>query len=98
MIGSLLDVRALAASIRWPFLSARPPRLKLDKWFSQLTFPVFSRLQDDRQRMQTAFQNSFGLLAIITTGVAALVVHAHPMVFVLCLAKNGFLLYRLCRG
>lgn len=73
IIGRLLDVNALAL-YRMTFLICTTITMEFGAVIKGLAFPVYSKLQDDPQLLRTAFRNTFGLIAIITLGLAALVV------------------------
>lgn len=87
MIGKMLDVHALAL-YQMAFLICTAATAEIGQVVSQLTFPVFSLLQDDRTRLQTAFRNSFGFLSLITMGMAGLVCACAPDGFALVLGDR----------
>jgi PST family polysaccharide transporter/lipopolysaccharide exporter len=72
VIGRLLDVNALAL-YRMTFVICTTITMEFGSVVKGLAFPVYSKLQNDQQLLQTAFRNTFGLIAIVTLGVAALV-------------------------
>ena len=55
---------------------------------SQVSFPVFSKIKDDKQRLKTAVQKSLKTITLITFPVmVGLIVVANPLVTVLLTAK-----------
>ena len=72
MIGRLLDVRELAL-YQMAFLICTTGIREMGLIFSQLSFPVFSRLQHDKILLQSAYEKSFGLISIVTFFAAGLV-------------------------
>ncbi len=72
VIGRLLDVKALAL-YQMTFLICTLVTTEIGGVVAQLAFPVFSHLQRDRDRLEKAFRQSFGLISVITLGMAGLV-------------------------
>ncbi len=87
MIGSLLDVRALAL-YQMAYLICISATAEIGQVVSQLSFPMFSRLQNDPPRLETAFRNSFGLISLVTIGMAGLVCACAPDGFRFVLGKK----------
>ena len=56
--------------------------------FSQVTFPVFSKIQDDKQRLKSAIQKSLKTITLITFPLmVGLMLVAHPLVEILLTEK-----------
>ena len=77
MIGRLLDVRTLAL-YQMAFLISTTATTEIGIVVSQITFPVFSHLQTDRQRLISVFRQSFGIISLITHAMAGLVLVCSP--------------------
>lgn len=87
VIGRLLDVRSLAL-YQMAFLIGTVATAEMGQVVAQLSFPVFSRLQNDRDRLRTAFRNSFGLVSLTTIGMAGMVCTCAPDGFRLVLGAQ----------
>jgi O-antigen/teichoic acid export membrane protein len=87
MIGRLLDVKALAL-YQMAFLICSVATTEIGGVVSQLSFPVFSHLQYDRERLQAAFRQTFGIVSIITLAMAGLVCACSPDFYRLVLGEK----------
>ncbi len=90
MIGRLLDVKALAL-YQMSFLICTTVPSEIGGVISQLSFPLFSQLQNDKQRLQTVYLRSFGLISILTFCLAGLVVACAPDFYSLVLGEKWIL-------
>jgi O-antigen/teichoic acid export membrane protein len=86
-IGRLLDVKALAL-YQMAFLICTTATTEIGGVVSQLAFPVFSHLQQDRDRLEKAFRQSFGMISVITLAMAGLVCVCAPDFFSLVLGNQ----------
>ena len=86
-IGRLLDVKALAL-YQMAFLICTTATTEIGGVVSQLAFPVFSHLQQDRDRLEKAFRQSFGMISVITLAMACLVCVCAPDFFPLVLGNQ----------
>jgi lipopolysaccharide exporter len=77
VIGRMLDVKILAI-YQMSFLVCTTVPSEIGGVISQLSFPVFSKLQNDQQRLHTTFLQAFGMISIITFCLAGLVVACAP--------------------
>jgi len=87
MIGRMLDVKAMAL-YQMTFMICTTMTQEIGGVVSQLSFPVFSKLQNDPQRLQTAFRASFGTISIVTLGLAGLLVTCAPDFYPLVLGEK----------
>ena len=71
IIGSFLDVTSLAI-YQMAFLIYTIATYEIGSVISQLSFPVFSKIQDNINELQNAFVKSFGIVSIMTIPTAAL--------------------------
>ncbi len=86
-IGHLLNVKALAF-YQMAFLICTTATTEIGGVVSQLAFPVFSHLQQDRDRLEKAFRQSFGMISVITLAMAGLVCVCSPDFFPLVLGNQ----------
>lgn len=77
MIGRLLDVTSLAL-YQMAFLICTVATMEMGVMASQLFFPVFSHLQDDRVRLQAAFCQSLAIVSIFMLAIAGLICACSP--------------------
>lgn len=87
MIGRLLDVRALAL-YQMTYMICNTITQEVGKVASKLAFPVFSHLQDDKDRLRNAYRQTFGFIAITTLPLAGLVVACAPDFYPLLLGEE----------
>ena len=87
VIGRLLDVKALAL-YQMAFLICTTATTEIGGVVSQLAFPVFSLLQQDRDRLEKAFRQSFGMISVIALAMAGLVCVCSPDFFPLVLGNE----------
>jgi O-antigen/teichoic acid export membrane protein len=87
MIGRLLDVKTLAL-YQMAFLICSVVTSELGVVMSQLSLPVFSHLQQDRERLQAAFSQTFGIVSIFTLAMAGLVCACSPDFYRLVLGEK----------
>jgi O-antigen/teichoic acid export membrane protein len=73
VVGRMLDVRSLAV-YQMAYLLCTTITYELGGVFSKLTLPLFSRMQTDTLRLKRVFTKIFGLIALLTFGVVALLV------------------------
>lgn len=71
IIGSFLDVTSLAI-YQMAFLICTIATYEIGSVISQLSFPVFSKIQDNINKLQNAFVKSFCIVSIMTIPTAAL--------------------------
>jgi teichuronic acid exporter len=87
IIGKFFSTSTLGFYSRADTLYKYPVTL-LSGVVSQVTFPVFSKIQDDKQRLKTAVQKSLKTIVLITFPLmVGLVIVAHPLVEVLLTKK-----------
>ena len=86
-IGRLLDVKALAL-YQMAFLICTTATTEIGGVVAQLAFPVFSHLQQDRDRLEKAFRQSFGMISVITLAMAGLVCVCSPDFYPLVLGNQ----------
>jgi O-antigen/teichoic acid export membrane protein len=87
VIGRLLDVKALAL-YQMTFLICTTATTEIGGVVSQLAFPVFSHLQQDRDRLEKAFRQALGMISVITMAMAGLVCVCAPDFYPLVLGNQ----------
>lgn len=87
VIGRSLDVGSLAL-YQMAFLISTTVTMEIGGVVAQLAFPVFSQLQAERERLETAFRQSFGMISVITLAVAGLVCVCSPDFYPLVLGNQ----------
>ena len=87
MIGRLLDVYALAL-YQLTYMICTTITQEIGGVVSELSFPVFSKLQNDKQQLQIVFRKSFGLISIVSLGLAGLVIVCGPDFYSLVLGEK----------
>lgn len=87
MLGHLLDVKSLAL-YQMAFVICTLANSEIGSVISQLTYPVYSKLQNDKLLLQKAFRQSFGLISLITLTVAGLVCTCSPDFYRLVLGEK----------
>lgn len=87
LIGRLLDVKTLAL-YQMAFLISTTAATEIGMMVYQLCYPLFSRLQDDRARLQAALGHTFGLVSIVTFAMAGLLIACSPDFFRLVLGEK----------
>ncbi len=87
MIGRLLDIKTLAL-YQMAFLISTTAALEIGMMVYQLCYPLFSRLQDDRARLQAVLGQTFGLVSIVTLAMAGLLIACSPDFFRLVLGEK----------
>ncbi len=87
VIGRLLDTKALAL-YEMALLISTTATAEVGQVVSNLSLPVFSQLQQDRERLFNAFRQSFGLLSLVTFAMATLVCAASPDLYRLALGNK----------
>lgn len=87
MIGHFLDVKALAL-YQMAFLICTLANSEIGSVISQLTYPVYSKLQNDKLLLKKTFRYSFGLISLITLTVAGLICTCSPDFYLLILGEK----------
>lgn len=87
LIGHLLDVKSLAL-YQMAFFLCTFIIAEIGNVVSQLTFPVFSKLQYDQPLLQQAFRQSFGFVSVISLALAGLMCVAAADFFALVLGQK----------
>lgn len=87
MIGRVLDVKTLAL-YQMAFLISTAAMTEIGVMVYQLSYPLFSRLQDDRVRLKAVFRQAFGMVSVVTLAMAGLVSACSPDFYRLVLGEK----------
>jgi PST family polysaccharide transporter/lipopolysaccharide exporter len=87
VIGRSLDVGSLAL-YQMAFLISTTVTMEIGGVVAQLAFPVFSHLQGEKERLETVFRQSFGMISVITLAMAGLVCVCSPDFYPLVLGNR----------
>jgi lipopolysaccharide exporter len=70
------------------FLVSTTVTMEIGGVMAQLAFPVFSRLQGEKDRLELVFRQSFGMISVITLAMAGLVCVCSPDFYPLVLGNQ----------
>ncbi|MCE5272959.1 oligosaccharide flippase family protein [bacterium] len=87
LIGRMLDVKELAL-YQMAFLICTTATQEMGGVISQLSFPMFSQLQEDKKRLNSSFRFAFGFVSLVTFAMAGLICSCSKDLFSLVLGEK----------